>query len=214
MAKPDENAPDPGNNDLDPDADGGDGDQEPELDLDERISLFLRARTGKTDHADIREALTDPEVTRGTEAFAQELVAELDERDRQDAATAEEAERQRLAADREQRKATLKAEREQVAREAAQKAHQEDLDAELSAELDSESGIPSPTGPSAADVAQKIVDESLEVVRDLTRPIEERAEAAERGIRARADLEAVPFVVDRAALDEAAKARLKKIQEG
>src|SRR6266545_4541147 len=64
----------------------------------------------------------------------------------------------------------------------AEERHLEELDAELSAELDQESGIPTATGPSPKDVAYATLEESLRVVHDPKATPEEKLRAADEGI--------------------------------
>lgn len=159
----------------------------------------------------------DPELLDaigGVAHFGQDILSDF-EPDLTAAREEAEAEAEQLEQDRVK---TIEDEaREAIAKERAERAKAEELEAarvRILAEEVVGNGSPSPT--TAADIAQRIIDESVAIVRDHTRPIEERAEAADRGIRAAADLEAISgsFRPDREALETAAAQRLKKIQEG
>ncbi len=111
------------------------------------------------------------------------------------------------------RKEFLRSQWEQDRTTKAAQGSQEALDRELLAEIEAEAGGGPPT-TSPEDEQLRIFEEAHAVATDMSKPIEERAAAAEKGIAAAAILEATPFVPDRAALDKAAAERLKKIQEG
>jgi len=209
--------PEPDENDSQTDDTGDHTDeQEPELpDLDTRIASFLYSRTG-ADHDDVRVALQDPAIIRGTEGFAGELLTELDERDRQLAEEAARLEAERLKADDEalrehiqKERAEQRAQADRDARDAERRAR---LEAEVAAEEAAAGGGP-PTPPEDEQLA--IFEEARVTATDMSKPIEERAAAAERGIAAAASIEsgeASSFRLDRDALAAAAEAKLKKIR--
>ncbi len=210
------------NDDRDPEGTDQSGDDQDPLepdDFDDRLAFYGRFR-GWSEETDALASGGGYEALKAKLAAdgrgspeAAGLLAELKERERVAVEAEAEAERQRLASDREAAKEALRKELADQAvaeaAEAAEKRRRQELLDEIAAE--SSNGDQS-TGSRPEAVAQKLLDESLEIVRDLNRPIEERAAAAERGIRASADLETLPFQPDRDALAAAAEAKLKKIR--
>src|SRR6266545_3769815 len=169
---------------------GGTGDQDPNAPPAYTEALELReliyVRSGRRDELDEREPGDDKDRewlnTWGSGGEA--ILKAIDDHAAEERVAEERHREEEARVTREQRKTQLAAEREQAAQEAAEKAHLEELDAELSAELDQESGIPTATGPSPKDVAYATLEESLRVVHDPKATPEEKLRAADEGIEA------------------------------
>lgn len=211
---PDENGPDPGDDVTTDDTD----DQEVD-DFDKRLRFYAQYRgwgdeAASVESGDGYEAIATKlaDDDRGSPE-AKALLDELNEREESARAAAAEEEAKKAAADDAALKEQLKRELDEQRAADAAKAQEEERRQRILAELQAEEAGGSPA-PDPLALAQTRFDEAHAVVTDMSRPIAERAAAAERGIAAGAALEAAPWRPDREALAAAAAARLKRIQEG
>jgi hypothetical protein len=115
---------------------------------------------------------------------------------------------------REAMKAALQKELEEKALVDAKAAEDERIRQDLLDEIARDAAAAGGETATFEDAQVAVIEQALEVVHDLTVPLEERAHAAEVGIAAAAALEEVPFVLDRKALDTAVQEKLARLREG
>jgi len=121
----------------------------------------------------------------------------------------EQRDREEATASRAAMKASLKEELAGQAVTAAKTTEEQRLRDELLAEIRAEEN---PPDMSPDDEQLRILKDAHGIATDMSRPIEERAAAADRGIAAAAALEANTFRPDRSALASSVEAKLKKLR--